>query len=42
MTSILYIRLPIVGIVFQHLEEYSGDHVNLDELSAACRQAIQQ
>jgi len=26
------------GIVFQHLEEYAGDHVSLEELTAACTQ----
>jgi len=27
------------GIVYQHLEEFSGDHVKTDELAAACKQA---
>jgi len=26
------------GIVFQHLEEYAGHHVSLEELTAACNQ----
>lgn len=26
------------GIAFQHLEEYAGDHVNIEELTAACKQ----
>jgi len=27
------------GILFQHLEEYAGHHVNLEELTVACQQS---
>jgi len=30
------------GIMFQHLEEYAGHHVSLEELTAACNQYSQE